>query len=89
MQGLNQRPKNKIPVVGTGSLNLAEYASVVDQKDFDLSIPLTIPGGSAVDPSLSLTVCSTISIHNLFLTYFKLFMSSIYTRLVFYFVTQN
>ncbi|AES60550.1 putative EEIG1/EHBP1 domain-containing protein [Medicago truncatula] len=54
--GLNQRPKNKIPVVGTGSLNLAEYASVVDQKDFDLSIPLTIPGGASVDPSLSLTI---------------------------------
>jgi hypothetical protein len=61
MQGLNQRPKTKIHVVGTGSMNLAEYASVVDQKDFDLSIPLTIPGGFAVDPFLSLTVCSTIS----------------------------
>ncbi|XP_073223597.1 uncharacterized protein [Cicer arietinum] len=54
--GLNQKPKTKIPVVGTGSLNLAEFASVVDQKDFDLSIPLTVPGGSSVDPSLSLTI---------------------------------
>lgn len=60
-QGLNQKPKTKIPVVGTGSLNLAEFASVVDQKDFDLSIPLTVPGGSSVDPSLSLTVCSTFN----------------------------
>jgi hypothetical protein len=76
-------------VVGTGSLNLAEYASVVDQKDFDLSIPLTIPGGSAVDPSLSLTVCSTISIHNFILTYFKLFISLIFTRMVFILLTQN
>ncbi|XP_012570389.1 uncharacterized protein [Cicer arietinum] len=55
-KGLNQKPKTKIPVVGTGSLNLAEFASVVDQKDFDLSIPLTVPGGSSVDPSLSLTI---------------------------------
>ncbi|PNX86895.1 hypothetical protein L195_g042978, partial [Trifolium pratense] len=53
--GLNQRPKTKIPVVGTASLNLAEFASVIDQKDFDLSIPLTLPGGSSVEPSLSLT----------------------------------
>ncbi|XP_058767264.1 uncharacterized protein LOC131640925 [Vicia villosa] len=54
--GLNQRSKSKVPVVGTGSLNLAEFASVVDQKDFDLSIPLTLPGGSSVEPSLSLTI---------------------------------
>ncbi|XP_054801960.1 uncharacterized protein LOC129305840 [Prosopis cineraria] len=47
--GLNQRPKNKVPVVGTASLNLAEFASADDQKDFDLNIPLTLPGGS-VEP---------------------------------------
>ncbi|XP_057423461.1 uncharacterized protein LOC130717297 [Lotus japonicus] len=52
--GLNQRPK--VPVIGTASLNLAEFASVIDQKDFDLNIPLTIPGGSAVEPSPSLSI---------------------------------
>lgn len=60
MQGLNQRPKAKIPVVGTGSLNLAEFASEIDQKDFDLNIPLTFPGSSSVDPSLSLSVCAIL-----------------------------
>ncbi|WJX17824.1 hypothetical protein P8452_07695 [Trifolium repens] len=58
--GLNQRPKTKIPVVGTASLNLAEFASVVDQKDFDLSIPLTLPGGSSAEPSLSLTISMSL-----------------------------
>ncbi|XP_045808255.1 uncharacterized protein LOC123902538 isoform X1 [Trifolium pratense] len=58
--GLNQRPKTKIPVVGTASLNLAEFASVIDQKDFDLSIPLTLPGGSSVEPSLSLTISMSL-----------------------------
>ncbi|XP_061337352.1 uncharacterized protein LOC133284367 isoform X2 [Gastrolobium bilobum] len=53
--GLNQRPKTKVPVVGTASLNLAEFASAVDQKDFDLNIPLTLHGGS-VEPSPSLSI---------------------------------
>lgn len=70
MQGLNQRPK--VPVIGTASLNLAEFASVVDQKDFDLNIPLTIPGGSAVEPSPSLSVCPYMIFHSLF----NLFMPS-------------
>jgi hypothetical protein len=83
LQGLNQRPKTKIPVVGTASLNLAEFASVVDQKDFDLSIPLTLPGGSSAEPSLSLTVCSTtLSI------IYCLYMPPIYTKM-FIFVTSN
>ena len=56
LQGLNQRTKGKVPVVGTAVLNIAEFASLADQKDFDLSIPLTIPGGSA-EPSPSLCVC--------------------------------
>lgn len=63
LQGFNQKPKNKVPVVGTASLNLAEFASAVDQKGSDLSIPLTLPGGSSsssVDPSPSLTVCPNL-----------------------------
>jgi len=55
-QGLNQRPKSKVPVIGTALLNLAEFASVADQKDFDLNIPLTVPGDSA-ESSPSLCVC--------------------------------
>ncbi|KAI4300532.1 hypothetical protein L6164_033901 [Bauhinia variegata] len=53
--GLNQRTKNKVPIVGTASVNLAEFASASDQKDFELNIPLTLPGG-AVEPSPSLSI---------------------------------
>lgn len=61
LQGLNQRSKTKVPVVGTASLNLAEFASVVDQKDFDLNIPITVSGG-AVESSPSLSVCLSSTI---------------------------
>ncbi|KHN35920.1 hypothetical protein glysoja_037806 [Glycine soja] len=55
--GLNQRSKTKVPVVGTAALNLADFASVVDQKDFDLNIPLTVSGGSVESsPSLSISI---------------------------------
>ncbi|QCE05366.1 hypothetical protein DEO72_LG9g370 [Vigna unguiculata] len=58
--GLNQRSKTKVPVVGTATLNLAEFASVVDQKDFDLNIPITVSGGAAESsPLLSVRVSST------------------------------
>ena len=56
MQGLNVRRKNKVAAVGTASLNLADLASADDQKDFDLNIPFTLPGGS-VEPSPVLCVC--------------------------------
>jgi hypothetical protein len=55
-----QGPKNKVPVVGTASLNLAEYASAADQKEFELNIPLTL-SGSATEPSPSLCVCASES----------------------------
>ncbi|KAK9016438.1 hypothetical protein V6N11_078938 [Hibiscus sabdariffa] len=48
LNGLNQGPKNKFPViVGTASLNLAEYASSAEQKEFELNIPLTVSAGAA------------------------------------------
>lgn len=47
MQGLNQGPKNKFPVFGTASLNLAEYASAAEQKEFELNVPLTLSTGAA------------------------------------------
>lgn len=65
MQELNQRPKGKVPVVGTASLNLAEFASAVDQKDFDLNVPLILAGGS-VEPSLTLSVCTCSIFKSLF-----------------------
>ncbi|XVE96264.1 hypothetical protein REPUB_Repub02eG0205900 [Reevesia pubescens] len=47
LNGLNQGQKNKVPVVGTASLNLAEYASTAEQKEFELNIPLTLSTGPA------------------------------------------
>ncbi|KAI4348861.1 hypothetical protein L6164_009530 [Bauhinia variegata] len=52
---LNQRTKTKVPIVGTASVNLAEFACASDQKDFELNIPLTLPGG-VVEPSPSLLI---------------------------------
>ncbi|KAK0584817.1 hypothetical protein LWI29_019172 [Acer saccharum] len=55
--GLNQGPKNKVPVVGTASLNLAEFASSAEQKEFELNIPLTLSNGSAeLRPSLCISL---------------------------------
>ncbi|KAI7993116.1 hypothetical protein LOK49_LG12G02012 [Camellia lanceoleosa] len=56
--GLNLGSKIKVPVVGTASLNLAEFASKAEEKDFDLNIPLI--SGSAAEPHPSL--CITLSL---------------------------
>ena len=59
-----QGPKNKAPVVGTASLNLAEYASAADQKECELKIPLTLSGGAAAEPTPLLCVCAFPSLFN-------------------------
>ncbi|KHG09255.1 Structural maintenance of chromosomes flexible hinge domain-containing 1 [Gossypium arboreum] len=55
LNGLNQGPKNKATVVGTASLNLAEYASVAEDKEFEIKIPLTLSTGAA-EPSPQLYI---------------------------------
>ncbi|MFS7956919.1 putative NT-type C2 domain-containing protein [Helianthus anomalus] len=53
LNGSSPGPKNKIPILGTASLNLAEFASAAEEKDLDLTIPLTIScGASEPGPSL-------------------------------------
>ncbi|KAL9999999.1 putative NT-type C2 domain-containing protein [Helianthus debilis subsp. tardiflorus] len=53
LNGSSPGPKNKIPILGTASLNLAEFASAAGEKDLDLTIPLTIScGASEPGPSL-------------------------------------
>ncbi|XP_027365827.1 uncharacterized protein LOC113872459 isoform X2 [Abrus precatorius] len=54
--GLNERSKTKVSVIGTASLNLAEFASAVDKKDFDLNVPLTVSGSVDSCPSLSISI---------------------------------
>lgn len=55
IQGLNQGTKNKVAVVGTALLNLADFVSTVEQKELELSIPLTSSGGGS-EPCFSLCV---------------------------------
>ncbi|CAI9289716.1 unnamed protein product [Lactuca saligna] len=52
LNGLTPGPKNKVPIIGTASLNLADYASAIEEKDFELHIPLTIPCGPHEPPPL-------------------------------------
>ncbi|XP_052200184.1 uncharacterized protein LOC127806741 [Diospyros lotus] len=54
--GLNQGPKIKVPVVGTASLNLAEFASKAEEKDFELNIPLISCSAAEPHPSLCLSL---------------------------------
>ncbi|KAD5961587.1 hypothetical protein R6Q59_014749 [Mikania micrantha] len=55
LNGSSPGPKNKIPILGTASLNLAEYASAAEEKDLDLTIPLTISCG-ATEPGPALHI---------------------------------
>lgn len=49
--------KNKNSVLATASVNVAEYASMTEQKEFDLSIPLSISGSAADScPSLHISL---------------------------------
>ncbi|KAK9061373.1 hypothetical protein SSX86_018554 [Deinandra increscens subsp. villosa] len=43
--GLNQGQRNRHCSIGSGSLNLAEYASFDEQKDTEISIPLSASSG--------------------------------------------
>lgn len=54
-QAIDQPTKKKVRVVGEASLNLAEFACVSGQKEFELSVPLSTPDGAA-NSSLSLCV---------------------------------
>lgn len=53
IQGLNHGPINKVPAVATASLNLAEFASVNEEKELEVRIPLSIHGDNIeCSPSL-------------------------------------
>ncbi|KAI3517154.1 hypothetical protein L1887_16363 [Cichorium endivia] len=61
MEGANYDPvsvtgvKNKVPLIGKGYLNLAEFASFANEKEFELKIPLVVSYGST-EPHPSLHV---------------------------------
>ncbi|KAK3228547.1 hypothetical protein Dsin_000428 [Dipteronia sinensis] len=52
--GSNQEPKNKVPVVGTASLNLAEYADLATEKELEIQVPLTVSVDNIHGPPPSL-----------------------------------
>ncbi|XP_062091707.1 uncharacterized protein LOC133797710 [Humulus lupulus] len=55
--GVNQGLKNRAPVFGTSSLNLADYASTTEGKEFGLKIPLNVPGcSSESSPTMQLSL---------------------------------
>ncbi|KAL5545684.1 hypothetical protein UlMin_005371 [Ulmus minor] len=53
--GSYQGPKNKIPIIGTALVNLAEFVSEAEQKEHELNIPLT-SCGAAAEPRPSLCI---------------------------------
>lgn len=57
LNGLNQGTKHKFSIVGTASLNLAEFASVTEEKELQINIPLSMSCGAAEPcPSLCLSL---------------------------------
>ncbi|XP_030531679.1 uncharacterized protein LOC115741824 [Rhodamnia argentea] len=56
---IDQPTKNKVPVVGAASLNLAEFACATEHEEFELSVPLVTPGGTA---NSSLLLCIVLSL---------------------------
>lgn len=53
-QDISKGPKNKPSVLGTASLNLADYASAAGEM-IEIILPLSVPGGSP-EPAPSLHV---------------------------------
>lgn len=56
MNGVNQSSKNKVPAIGTASLNLAEFASSAEGKDFELNVPLMTSGSAELRPALCVSL---------------------------------
>ncbi|GLT94824.1 hypothetical protein SLE2022_125440 [Rubroshorea leprosula] len=52
---LYQGSRGKVAIIGIASLNLAEYASAAEQKEFELNIPLSL-AASSVEPHPKLCV---------------------------------
>ncbi|XP_065628864.1 uncharacterized protein LOC111984227 isoform X1 [Quercus suber] len=55
--GVNEESRNRVPVVGTVPLNLAEYASSADGKEIQINLSVKVPvETSECSPSLSLSL---------------------------------
>ncbi|CAK9165611.1 unnamed protein product [Ilex paraguariensis] len=58
--GFNQAQKDKVPVVATALLNLAEFASAAEEQEIEINIPLTIVNES-IESSPSLCLFFSLS----------------------------
>lgn len=56
MCGFYQGQRNKVSVVGTGSLNLAEFVDSATEKELEIKVPLTIVKGDIIQGAPSLCV---------------------------------
>ncbi|KAK6147357.1 hypothetical protein DH2020_018269 [Rehmannia glutinosa] len=56
LHGLNQGAKNKIPIVGSAALNLAEYASKNEDQVIEVKIPLIVSGSVESRPLLCISL---------------------------------
>ncbi|XXG65388.1 hypothetical protein AAC387_Pa05g3102 [Persea americana] len=57
VNGFNQGTKNKLSVIGIALLNLAEFASLAEEKELEIDVPLYLSGGRAnLNPSLHLSL---------------------------------
>ncbi|KAG9160436.1 hypothetical protein Leryth_008826 [Lithospermum erythrorhizon] len=55
--GLPQGAKNKLSLVGTATLNLAELAARTEEKEFQLAVPLSLSNSATESrPSLSISI---------------------------------
>ncbi|CAI9759840.1 unnamed protein product [Fraxinus pennsylvanica] len=55
--GSKHGPNGKIPIIATGTLNLAHFVSHVENQDREVTIPLDMPGASIHNmPSLCLSI---------------------------------
>ncbi|KAG6630792.1 hypothetical protein I3843_13G036800 [Carya illinoinensis] len=57
LNGMKEGSRNKIPVVGTASLNLAEHAFAADRREIQINVSVKVPGcATETSPSLCLSI---------------------------------
>lgn len=58
---MKEGSRSKIPVVGTASLNLAEYAFAADRREIQINVSVKIAGSATeTSPSLFVSACTNL-----------------------------
>lgn len=58
-----QGSRVKVPIIGSSSINLAEFASAAEQKEFELNIPVVSPATPVAESRLFLSVSPSWILH--------------------------